>query len=41
MAGGSLFLSKDARKDPPEIFNKRLLFLLVTVAWAGMFVSGK
>lgn len=37
MAGGSLFKSKDARADPSEIFNLRLLFLLCTIAWAGMF----
>ena len=37
MAGGSLFKSKDAKADPKEIFNLRLLFLLCTIAWAGMF----
>lgn len=36
MAGGAL-LSKDAKKDPSEIFNGRLLYLLVTLAAAGMF----
>ena len=37
MAGVSLFKSKDVRTDPKEIFNLRLLFLLCTIAWAGMF----
>lgn len=38
MAGGtSLWFSQDAKTDPREIFNGRLLFLLVTVAWAGCF----
>lgn len=37
MAGGTLLMSKDARNDPKEIFNGRLLYLLVAVAWAGMF----
>ncbi|GIZ41885.1 hypothetical protein CKM354_000517400 [Cercospora kikuchii] len=37
MAGGSMFLSNDAKNDPREIFNGRLLYLLVAVAWAGMF----
>lgn len=37
MAGGSLFKSKDAKADPKEIFNFRLLFLLCAIAWAGMF----
>lgn len=37
MAGGTLLLSKDAKNDPPEIFNRRLLYLLIAVAWAGMF----
>lgn len=37
MAGGSLLKSKDAKNDPPEIFNRRLLFLLLTIAWAGLF----
>lgn len=37
MAGGSYFKSKDAKTDPKEIFNLRLLFLLCTIAWAGMF----
>lgn len=37
MAGGSLLKSKDAKADPKEIFNIRLLFLLCTIAWAGMF----
>lgn len=38
MAGGtSIWVSKDAKTDPREIFNGRLLFLLITVAWAGCF----
>lgn len=38
MAGGtSLWFSQDAKTDPKEIFNSRLLFLLITVAWAGCF----
>jgi len=38
MAGGtSIWASKEARTDPKAIFNKRLLFLLVSVAWAGCF----
>lgn len=37
MAGGSILKSKDAKADPKEIFNLRLLFLLCTIAWAGMF----
>lgn len=37
MAGGYLFKSKDAKADPKEIFNLRLLFLLCAIAWAGMF----
>ena len=38
MAGGtSIWFSKDAKSDPTEIFNGRLLYLLITVAWAGCF----
>ncbi|PPJ50907.1 hypothetical protein CBER1_07606 [Cercospora berteroae] len=38
MAGGtSIWASKDARTDPKQIFNGRLLYLLVTLAWAGCF----
>jgi MFS family permease len=38
MAGGtSIWASKDAKTDPKEIFNGRLVYLLVTVAWAGCF----
>ena len=38
MAGGtSIWFSKDAKTDPREIFNLRLLYLLVSVAWAGCF----
>jgi MFS family permease len=38
MAGGtSIWASKDARTDPKEIFNGRLVYLLVTVVWAGCF----
>ena len=37
MAGGSFFKSKDAKTDPTEIFNVRLLFLLCAISWAGMF----
>lgn len=38
MAGGtSIWFSKDAKTDPRQIFNLRLLYLLVSVAWAGCF----
>lgn len=38
MAGGtSIWASKDAKTDPREIFNLRLLYLLISVAWAGCF----
>ncbi|GAB1217627.1 hypothetical protein ATERTT37_006866 [Aspergillus terreus] len=38
MAGGtSIWFSKEARSDPKEIFNRRLLYLLVSVSWAGCF----
>jgi MFS family permease len=38
MAGGtSIWASKDAKTDPKEIFNGRLVYLLITVAWAGCF----
>lgn len=36
MAGGtSIWISNDAKSDPKAIFNLRLLYLLITVAWAG------
>ncbi|KAL4889023.1 hypothetical protein BDV59DRAFT_210573 [Aspergillus ambiguus] len=38
MAGGtSIWFSNDAKRDPKEIFNGRLLYLLISVAWAGCF----
>jgi hypothetical protein len=38
MAGGtSIWFSKDAKTDPKEIFNLRLLYLAVALAWAGCF----
>ncbi|EME85436.1 uncharacterized protein MYCFIDRAFT_186059 [Pseudocercospora fijiensis CIRAD86] len=38
MAGGtSIWVSKDAKTDPKQIFNGRLLYLLITLAWAGCF----
>lgn len=38
MGGGtSIWFKSDAKTDPKAIFNKRLLYLLVTVAWAGCF----
>ncbi|KXJ94921.1 sugar transporter [Microdochium bolleyi] len=38
MAGGtSLWVSADAKTDPKEIFNRRLLYLALTVALAGSF----
>lgn len=38
MAGGtSIWFSQDAKTDPRQIFNLRLLYLLVSVAWAGCF----
>ncbi|RJE22365.1 transporter [Aspergillus sclerotialis] len=38
MAGGtSIWFSKDAQTDPKEIFNLRLLYLLISVAWGGCF----
>ncbi|KAL4915703.1 hypothetical protein BDW62DRAFT_219250 [Aspergillus aurantiobrunneus] len=38
MAGGtSIWASKDAKSDPREIFNLRLLYLMITLAWAGCF----
>lgn len=38
MAGGtSIWFSKDAKTDPKAIFNLRLLYLVVAVAWAGCF----
>jgi hypothetical protein len=38
MAGGtSIWVSSEAKTDPREIFNLRLLYLLVAVAWGGSF----
>ena len=38
MAGGtSIWFSADAKHDPKAIFNLRLLYLLISVAWAGCF----
>ncbi|GAM41025.1 hypothetical protein TCE0_041r13827 [Talaromyces pinophilus] len=38
MAGGtSIWWSKDAKSDPRQIFNLRLLFLMISLAWAGCF----
>lgn len=38
MAGGaSIWASRDAKTDPKEMFNIRLVYLLVTLAWAGCF----
>jgi hypothetical protein len=38
MAGGtSIWASKDARTDPKQIFNTRLLYLVITISWAGCF----
>lgn len=38
MAGGtSIWVSKDAKTDPKQIFNFRLLFLVLTLSWAGCF----
>ncbi|KAJ5997926.1 hypothetical protein N7522_009586 [Penicillium canescens] len=38
MAGGtSIWFSSEAKTDPKEIFNLRLLYLLVAVAWGGSF----
>lgn len=38
MAGGtSIWWSKDAKSDPRQIFNVRLLFLMISLAWAGCF----
>lgn len=38
MAGGtSIWFSSDAKSDPREIFNRRLLYLLITLSWAGCF----
>lgn len=38
MAGGtSIWFSQQAKHDPKQIFNFRLLFLLVSIAWAGCF----
>ena len=38
MAGGtSIWWSKDAKSDPRQIFNLRLFFLMLSLAWAGCF----
>lgn len=38
MAGdASIWASRDAKTDPKEIFNRRLVYLLITLAWAGSF----
>ncbi|EHA24711.1 hypothetical protein ASPNIDRAFT_40609 [Aspergillus niger ATCC 1015] len=38
MAGGtSIWASQEARTDPRQIFNGRLVYLLITLAWAGWF----
>ena len=38
MAGGtSIWATSDAKTDPKAIFNGRLLYLLITLAWAGCF----
>ncbi|KAL2831419.1 hypothetical protein BDW59DRAFT_169691 [Aspergillus cavernicola] len=38
MAGGtSIWASRDAKSDPKEIFNLRLLYLMITLGWAGCF----
>jgi MFS family permease len=38
MAGGtSIWASREAKTDPKEIFNLRLLYLGLTLAWAGCF----
>lgn len=38
MAGGtSIWISSEAKTDPKAIFNLRLLYLLVAVAWGGSF----
>ncbi len=38
MAGGtSIWFSKEAKHDPRQIFNFRLLYLLIAVSWAGCF----
>ncbi|KAL2852023.1 hypothetical protein BJY01DRAFT_232657 [Aspergillus pseudoustus] len=38
MAGGtSIWASREAKTDPKEIFNLRLLYLGITLAWAGCF----
>jgi hypothetical protein len=38
MAGGtSIWFSQQAKNDPRQIFNVRLLFLLISIAWAGCF----
>src|SRR3954453_21435757 len=38
MAGGpSIWASQEATTDPRQIFNGRLVYLLITLAWAGCF----
>lgn len=38
MAGGtSIWWSKDAKTDPRQIYNFRLLYLVITLSWAGCF----
>ena len=38
MAGGtSIWVSKDVKTDPKQIFNARLWYLVVTLSWAGAF----
>ncbi|RDW57669.1 putative h(+) hexose cotransporter 1 [Coleophoma crateriformis] len=38
MAGGvSIWVAPEAKTDPKEIFNRRLLFLVLAVSWAGCF----
>lgn len=38
MAGGvSIWVGPEAKTDPKQIFNLRLLFLVFTVSWAGCF----
>lgn len=38
MAGGtSIWISSEAKTDPKQIFNSRLLYLLIAVSWAGSF----
>lgn len=38
MAGGtSIRVSSEAKTDPKQVFNIRLLYLLIAVSWAGSF----